>query len=336
MSRSILLYVALAAGTVPTRFAPPGRLVDLGGHRLHVHCSGAGHPVAVIENGFDEFSSDWSLVQTRLSRITRTCTYDRAGYAWSDPGPKPRTFDQINMELREALLRLGEQGPFLLVGHSFGGPVVRRFAETYPGDVAGLALVDSVQEDQRVPIQGKAVRLRDSAQGRMIPAPHLAMTAADRPPVAGAAEAAGRLEPPLDRLSAEDRQRHAWAQSQPSLQDAEDSERTWSPEYLARWAKSSQEGSLGEMPLVVLTRARGGYGDDLDIPGAQLDGERKRLQERLAGLSRKGRQVLVDAGHDMHLEAPEVVAGAIADVVDQVRHRSRGSNRRKARANAGG
>jgi pimeloyl-ACP methyl ester carboxylesterase len=275
----------------------------------------------VVETGFDEFSSDWSLVQARLSRITRTCTYDRAGYAWSDPGPKPRTYDQINLELREVLSRLGERGPFVLVGHSFGGPVVRRFAETHPGDIAGLVLVDGVQEDERVPIQGKAVRLRDLARGTVIPAPHLAMTAADRSPVTGAAEAGGRLEPPLDRLPAEDQQRHLWAQSQASLQDAEDSERTWSPEYFARWAKSSQDGSLGEIPLVVLTRAKGGYGDDLDVPGSRLDAERKELQARLSRLSRKGRQILVDSGHEMHLEAPQVVAEAVAGVVNQARHR---------------
>ena len=71
----------------------------------------------------------------------------------------------------------------------------------------------------------------------------------------------------------------------------------------------------------MLTRAKGGYGDGLDIPGAQLDAERKELQERLARLSRKGRQILVDSGHEMHLEAPDVVAQAVADVVNQARQR---------------
>src|SRR5262249_14104378 len=106
----------------------PGELVDLGGHRLHVHCMGKGRPTVVVENGLGDFSFDWSLVQLRVKRFERICTYDRAGYAWSDPGPKPRTFAQVNLELHDALAKLGESGPYVLVGHSYGGPVVRNFA----------------------------------------------------------------------------------------------------------------------------------------------------------------------------------------------------------------
>ena len=105
--------------------APPGKLVDLGGHKLHVYCTGRGEPTVVVENGLGDFSFDWTLVQSRVSRFTRICTYDRGGYAWSDPGPKPRTFAQLNLELHDALAKLGEHGPFVLVGHSFGGPVVQ-------------------------------------------------------------------------------------------------------------------------------------------------------------------------------------------------------------------
>jgi len=74
-----------------------GRLVDLGGHRLHVNCTGKGAPIVVVENGLGDFSFDWFLVQSRISHVTRICTYDRGGYAWSDPGPKPRTFAQLVM-----------------------------------------------------------------------------------------------------------------------------------------------------------------------------------------------------------------------------------------------
>ncbi len=102
-------------------------MIDLGGHRLHFTCLGHGSPTVVIESGFDEYSFDWILVQLKVSAFTRVCAYDRAGYAWSDPGPKPRTFAQINLELRDALAKLGEKPPFILVGHSFGGPVVKKF-----------------------------------------------------------------------------------------------------------------------------------------------------------------------------------------------------------------
>src|SRR5258708_4005916 len=301
-----------------------GRLVDLGGHRLHVHCTGRGSPTVVIENGWDEFSFDWVLVQRRLADITRTCTYDRAGYAWSDPGPRPRTFAQISLELREALSRLGEGRPYVLVGHSFGGGAMRHFAEAYPRDVAGFVLVDSVEEEQRIPIQGKALRIRDLSEGKTIPAPHLDMRPSDRPAPASRPDtsAAAVLEPPLDRLPADAQRLHRWAQSQPSMQDARASEGAWSPEYFALWHEKPQEGSLGHVPLLVLTRAEGQYGDDLDVPAAQLDAERKERQARLARLSSNGKQRIVHAGHDMQLEAPDEVAAAINEVIQAVRHRT--------------
>ena len=129
------VFPLLAAGQSSTP-KPPGKLVDLGGHKLHVYCSGHGSPTVVVENGLGDFSFDWTLVQNQVSRFSRICTYDRAGYAWSDPGPKPRTFAQINLELHDALEKLGERGPYVLVGHSYGGPVMRNFAAQYPKDAA--------------------------------------------------------------------------------------------------------------------------------------------------------------------------------------------------------
>src|SRR5581483_6031479 len=138
-------------------------MVDLGGHQLHVYCTGKGTPTVVVENGLGDFSFDWSPVQHRVETFTRICTYDRAGYAWSDPGPKPRTFAQLNLELHDALQKLGERGPYILVGHSFGGGVVRNYAATYRSEVAGMVLADIVPEDQRIPMGPNAARIRDSA-----------------------------------------------------------------------------------------------------------------------------------------------------------------------------
>jgi pimeloyl-ACP methyl ester carboxylesterase len=323
----LLVLAGLLGGGLPLRAAeapkPVGKMVDLGGHRLHVHCTGKGQPTVVVEAGLGDFSFDWTLVQSRVEKFTRVCTYDRAGYAWSDPGPKPRTYAQINLELRDALKKLGERGSFVLVGHSFGGPVVRNFAATYPGDVAGMVLVDAVAEDQRVVIQRKAVRLRDVARGETIPLPRERMLASDQPdlpPQSGPAPG-GPIEPPMDRLPLGVQKLQLWAQSLPTLEDAENSQRTWSPEYLSRLHKSPQEGSLGAVPLVVLTRAEGGYGDDLDIPAAQLESERKSLQAQLARLSKNGKQIVVRSGHNMQIEAPDAVAEAIRLVVNSVRHR---------------
>jgi pimeloyl-ACP methyl ester carboxylesterase len=314
----------LVGASSSARPRPPGRLVDLGGHKLHVHCTGGGSPVVVVENGLGDFSFDWVLVQERVSRFTRFCTYDRAGYAWSDPGPKPRTFAQINLELRDALRKLGERGPFVLVGHSFGGPVVRQFAAAYPDATAGMVLVDSVFEDQRVPIRGKAVRLRDGAVGKPFPPPREAMTDADRParlenPRSGPTQP---LDPVFQRLPPAERRLRVWAAALPALADAEDSQREWSTESFALMHAGQHVGILGAIPLIVLTRAEGGYADDLDVSAAELDRERKEGQARLASLSTNSKQLVLDCGHSMHLEAPASVAAAIREVVQAVRNRT--------------
>src|SRR5262249_27242964 len=123
-----------------------------------------------------DFSFDWDLVQSRVAKFARAVTYDRAGYAWSEPGPMPRTMRQIAYELREGLHRAGVKGPYLLVGHSLGGLIVRVFASQFPDEVAGIVLVDSTHEDTKLalgkpgdPNSFKIVRLRDLAQGRAIP-----------------------------------------------------------------------------------------------------------------------------------------------------------------------
>jgi pimeloyl-ACP methyl ester carboxylesterase len=295
-------------------FPPPGRLVDLGGHRLHVWCTGKGVPTVVVENGLGDFSFDWILVQRRVERFTRICTYDRAGYAWSDPGPKPRTFAQLNLELHDALEKLHEHGPFLLVGHSFGGGVVRNFASAYSADVAGVVLVDIVHEDQRIPMGPKAARVRDFASGRPIPRPRELLLTSEKPSTSSGPNKAGSIQPPYTRLPGREQQLHLWAESLPALEDAEASQKDWSSEYMALLHATPQEGILGDTPLLVLTRAEGGYANNLDIPATELDQERKRLQAQLARISNQGVQVMVQSGHNMHLENPDAVASAIRTI----------------------
>lgn len=311
-------YPAFATDEVPKA---PGKMVDLGGHRLHVNCSGSGGPTVVVENGLGDFSFDWVLVQSKVARFTRICTYDRSGYAWSDSGPLPRSFAQINLELRDALAKLKERGPFVLVGHSFGGPVIRNFAVTYPRDVAGLVLVDAAFEGQRVGIGGgKTIRLGESAKGVAIPPAREEMRESDKEPLnKSGAQKPASLDAMYKVLPEAEQKMQRWAQSLPQTDAAEASQREWSEEYFAKLLNHPQKGTLGHIPLIVLTRAEGGYGEGSDTPAAQLESERRQGQAALALLSTDGRQIIVKSGHNMELEAPDAVVAAIHDVVEQSR-----------------
>ena len=314
----------LPAGAATERSAPKpmGKLVDLGGHHLHVNCSGAGSPVVLVENGLGDFSFDWILVQERVSKFARICTYDRAGYAWSDPGPKPRTFAQINLELHDAMEKLGEKGPFVLVGHSYGGPVMINFARMYPNDTAGLVLVDSAHEGMRVGVGGKqTIRLGVNAAAREIPSPREDMNEADRTSAPEGDPASAKLDRLYKRLPVKEQKLQLWAQGQPSLEDAESSQREWSEVYFGQWLAKPEERSLGKIPLVVLSRAEGGFTEDLDVPATQMERERREGQAKLFGLSENSRQFIIRSGHNMELEVPEDVSSAIRRVVDAVRTR---------------
>jgi len=143
-----LIIQAIGTARDARRFPPPGRLVDVGGHRLHIYSMGEGTPAVVMDSGFPASSLSWTFVQPAVARFTHACSYDRAGLGWSDAGPMPRSSRQIVEELRALLLNAGVEGPFVLVGHSFGSFTVRLYASTYPGDVVGLVLVDPIHSSE--------------------------------------------------------------------------------------------------------------------------------------------------------------------------------------------
>ncbi len=133
-----------------------GLLIDVGGHRLYLQCSGSGSPAVVLEAGLGESSAAWKTIVPALARQTRVCTYDRAGRGWSEDATGSRTGIQTAVELHTLLKRAREPGPYVLVGHSLGGAYVLNFAEQFPAHVAGIALVDSMTPDQFTRVPGYA------------------------------------------------------------------------------------------------------------------------------------------------------------------------------------
>jgi pimeloyl-ACP methyl ester carboxylesterase len=133
----------------PSRASMPGRLVDVGDHRLHISCSGSGSPTVVLEGGLGEPSTMMAgWVAPGVASTTRVCVYDRAGRGWSESAAAPQDGVQVATDLHTLLARAGEPGPYVLAGHSAGGIYVLNFANAFPQDVAGVVLLDSMHPEQ--------------------------------------------------------------------------------------------------------------------------------------------------------------------------------------------
>lgn len=321
--RCVAFLLFLAGGSVPGAEVPKpvGRLVDIGGgQRLHVIQEGQGAPTVVFEAGTGDCSFIWQMVQRRAATFTATVSYDRAGYGWSDPSARPRTLRQVAFELHLLLKNSSCKPPYILVGQSYGGFVVRTFAARFPDDTAGVVLVDSMHENSRVVYGGAAHRIRSEAGAESIPPsqPPLAKArrnwgeAAPRP---AALDDPGRTKEWIEKLS-------RWAESQTEQSNARSDELEWSSKEIARWHADREDTRvpLGKTRLFVLSAGAVSYSDTGNATAAELIDERRALQERLAGLSSDSRHtVRATAGHNIHLDDPQSVVDAVRAVVEAAR-----------------
>jgi pimeloyl-ACP methyl ester carboxylesterase len=300
---------------------PPGQLIDLGGYNFHLWCMGQGGPAVVMSSGAGDFSFAWALVQPKVAESTRVCAYDRAGEAWSDLGPQPRTMHQEAFDLHRALAKAGVAGPYIMVGHSMGGMVVREFAAMFPADVAGMVLVDSGGDDALMFINGKLQKERELSKGRPIPAPRSSVTPADALTpeyIAGMTkfikdnDIRPEIDPPFAKLPPEMQKWQLWALGKLSHFAALDS--SFAPEEAQELydARTKTEYPLGNIPLIVLRRNTYAYPKKF---AEVLEKQHKELAESSAHLSRQGELVVVpNTGHHIHLDAPQVVIEAIGKV----------------------
>ena len=164
------IYQAIATERDERAYPPPGHLVNVGGYSLHINCVGEGSPTVILESALGAMSAHWVRVQQVVAETTRVCAYDRAGMGWSEPGPEPRDARQISSELHTLLKNADTEGPYVLVGHSYGGLYARMYAARYPNEVAGVVLVDSSHPEQftRSP-EGRAMYEQIRRLGAVIP-----------------------------------------------------------------------------------------------------------------------------------------------------------------------
>jgi len=266
---------------------PPGHLVDIGGYRLHLWCTGDGAPAVILDAGLGGTSAGWGFVQPEVARFTRVCSYDRAGMGYSDPGPSPRTARRIASELAELLARSGMPGPVVLVGESIAGFTVRVFASDHPERVAGLVLVDASHEDDAHEVPGMA---------RFVPL--LSTIGVFR--LLGVTFG-GRVESTAPSV-----RRYAQATSfrAAGYQAAAD-EIIHIRETVSEVRSSRRKLTI---PVLVVTGARG------------ADETWRRLQQDEASLSERGCLIVAqNSGHVVSVNQPEVVVDAIRTVVEIAR-----------------
>ena len=282
------------------RHPPPGHLVDVGGHRLHIQCSGDGAPAVIFESSLGGSSVDWYAVQPEVSRFTRACAYDRAGAGWSEAAPLPRDPLRTADDLHTLLAGAGVTPPYVPVGHSYGGYVARVFAQRFRNEVAGLVLVDIATPAmfQRAPaIHSQMAQMaRDCRWDKLRAVFAISRLRGDSmtyvPPA---------IRPIADGFFLSRKfQDDSCGEVQTMLGDGQTQVR--------------QAGSFGALPLVIVTAGKREYLDEDSWRAWQ------EIQRELTALSTRSTQLFANqSSHHVQFGEPQVVVNAVRGIVDDIR-----------------
>jgi pimeloyl-ACP methyl ester carboxylesterase len=304
------VYQMVATRRDATRFRPPGRMVDVGGHRLDLVCAGRGEPTVVLDGPVGASHLVWMRVQPAIAAFARVCSYDRAGFGWSEPDDQPRTNERMATELHTLVQRAGERGPFVLVGNSLGGVNARIFALRFPDEVAGMVLLDSGHEDQfaRLPPSAGVTPQERRTLGILRVAVRLGLLRLN-----GVALGEGSSDQLPDSLRPAARAmgfRTAWV-------DAVRNEVLNAVQGYAEARDAIARGPkplLGDRPLVVLVRDPDDeqFRRDPSVRTVWMD-----LQRELAASSTRGTLRTVEgSGHFVEVDRPQAVIDAVREVVE--------------------
>jgi pimeloyl-ACP methyl ester carboxylesterase len=304
-----IIYQALATQADAKRYPAPGQMIDVGGYRLHLYCTGTateGSPTVILEQGLGGTSPAWAWIQPEVAKATRVCSYDRAGLGWSDPPPKGTQRDglEVTKELHTLLENAGVAGPYVMVGHSFGGLYSLFFAHQYAQDVVGVVLLDSSHPDQWSSTPAGEEIYRSNARVFSV-TPVLARL--------GLMRLRARSQPATDLPDLQNRELVAFNSATQDW-DAQAAEFAATTD-LDNEVRSAS--SLGSLPVFVLTATDHGG-------PAEMEQAWQELQNGLAGLStNSAHEVLNGARHESLWADPKFASesvAAILSVVEAVQH----------------
>jgi pimeloyl-ACP methyl ester carboxylesterase len=307
-----ITYEQIMRWRVSKLFPTAGKLVDVGGYRMQIDCRGSGSPTVVFEAGFDALGSlSWSLVHDAIAKRTRACAYSRAGLVWSERRLEKFAPDRVAQELHLLLARAGEHAPFVMVGHSLGGPYIMTFTRLYPQEVAGLVFVDASHPDQMQRMTEAVGKPLSGDDGELKIADALSWTGITRVLAARSAE-------PGVPARAKAIQDAYMSHSVAALKDEQSG-------IASTLVAAGQLRDLGDRPLVVLTALK--PFDEVTLKAMQLTAAQGleiqrvwvQLHDDQASWSRRSRsQTVTDSSHYIQFDRPDVVIQAVKDVVDQV------------------
>jgi pimeloyl-ACP methyl ester carboxylesterase len=290
-----------------------GRLVDIGGRHMQIDCRGSGAPTVVFEAGLDTMGSlSWSAVHDAIAATTRACAYSRAGVMWSERRGGKFEPDSVAQDLHALLLAAGERAPFVLVGHSLGGPYIMNFTRLYPQEVAGLVFVDASHPDQVGRMTQAAGKKMDAGMTLFKVASALSWTGIPR------LVASHTESPTIPAQAKHAEDAYAGRSLGSALQELESLDATLSA--------AGQLRKLGDRPLVVLTAMKP-YPAAM-LKGMQMTTEQGRqiqaawrdMHNDEASWSHHSRHELVpDATHYIQFDRPDIVIAAVRETVSAVR-----------------
>ena len=286
------IYQNVAESRDLERYPPPGEMIDVDGHLMHINCIGEGSPTLILELGVGSASFSWYDIHNQLSEITRTCAYDRAGLGYSDSTSQPKRATDVAERLHRLLRNAGIDDELVLVGWSAGGVYVRELYRRYPERVVGMLLVDSSHEQQ-------ARRLPRESGGGADPALNIAKHLAPF----GLVRLSGLLEQRVASSRASDEAK-AYLRVTYHLSHSLETVSQESDAFNFDINADQPPSTLGDLPLIVLAA------------GETERETRTQLQRELAALSTNSELIVAgDSGHNMHADQPQLVIDAVTELV---------------------